>query len=37
VIEEGEMPPGYYRMLYKAARISASDAAALAQTLGSLR
>ena len=37
VIEEGEMPPGYYRLLHQPARLSASEAAALAQALGSLR
>ena len=37
VIQEGEMPPGYYRLLHKAARLSAAEAAALAQALGSLR
>lgn len=37
VIEEGEMPPGYYRFLHRSARLSADEAAALAQALGSLR
>ena len=36
-VAEGEMPPGYYRLLHKAARLSAAEAAALAQALGSLR
>ncbi len=36
VVAEGEMPPGYYRLLHKAARLSAAEAAALAQALGSL-
>jgi hypothetical protein len=37
VIAEGEMPPGYYRLLRKEASLSVAEAAALAQTLGSLR
>jgi hypothetical protein len=36
-VEEGEMPPGYYRFLHRSARLSPAETAALAQALGSLR
>jgi hypothetical protein len=37
VIREGEMPPGYYRLLHRSARLSADESTTLAQALGSLR
>ena len=37
VIQEGEMPPGYYRMIHRSAVLSPPEAAVLAQGLAALR
>lgn len=37
VVQEGEMPPGYYRMIHRSAVLSPAEAAALAQGLAALR
>lgn len=37
VLQEGEMPPGYYRILHRSAVLSPAEVAALAQGLAALR
>jgi hypothetical protein len=36
VIQEGEMPPGYYRLMHRTANLSAAEATQLAQGLARL-
>jgi len=37
VLGEGEMPPSYYRLMHRAANLTAAETAALAQALAGLR
>ena len=37
VSQEGEMPPGYYRLMHRAANLSPAETTQLAQALAGLR